>query len=674
MKKFLSMILCIALSLCAVACGGGGDSEGGQSEVTADGKVVIGIPKGWGGGAGSYPLEMLMKAFNEDPNWGNQPIGKYKGAQMKILPQDHPTDANKIETSGGDIISTSYLRDARNGEDYLVDIDDVVRATIPGEEESIHDKIPAQYRDVFTNSNGRYICVPGSTLYCGYTIDTEMFEREQLYIAKAIVGSKEETIDPAYESYNTFYSAKFGIRLYFSAYDGDGLHKYGVGGGKCETNGQFQTEKDDLSCGPDGEFGTNDDGLPSSVIEFLALCDYIRDPSFGAGNSTGGPRTTFYAPVTLSGTYRESYSNSFLDGLLASLAGDLYEKVVQCFDSEGAKVRVVTGFDKTQNLYPGISYIKKPIIEEVVITPETGYYASWMEDKFYAEAALEILHREGYFGYSENNDISHTDTHTNFLFGAYDDKNFREACAFLIEGTFWSMESNDYEAYDKIYRADDSATNRRTEVAPMPVNINEPVTEGNGDQNTFVSDMLAGYSINKKVEMDPDKLEYCKLFLQFYSTEVSLAFLFNSSHFDPLCLRDYNAVMDNPDNADAINKLPFYVNYFNDYHFQRLSQLLASSRRVNGVGDLDGPINYRTNMQYYRRLYASGVFGVGGTMNCYAKLRAAMKPDETIGKTIATFESHMLNKETWGTMYNGYSNVPEADKTYNNVTYTKFVA
>ncbi len=669
MKKLLSMILCIAISLFAVACGGTGDGDSG-SQTTADGKVIITVPQGWGGGAGTAPGEAIMKVFNEDPNWGNQPIGKYKGAYVKYVPQDNPTTAGKIETSGGDIFSTSYLRDARTAQDYVSVIDDIVREDLPGEDLSIHDKIPAQYRDVFTNASGKYISVPNGQLFCGYTIDTEMFEREQLYIANALVGSEEETVDPAYEGFRNYYSATFGIRLYFSDYDGDGYHKYGVGGGKCETNGQFQTEKDDLCCGPDGEFGTNDDGLPSSVIEFLALCDYIRSSQFASR-----ARTNFYAPVTLSGTWRNSYANSFLDGLYASLAGDQYEKSVQCFNSQGEKVRVVTGFDPTQNLYPGIDYIKKPIIEEVVITPETGYYTTWMEDKFYAEAALEILHKEGYFGYSERNDISHTDTHTNFLFGAYDDVNFREACAFLIEGTFWSMESDKVDAYNKIYRADDSATNRRTEVAPMPVNINEPVTEGNGDINTFVADMLSGYAINKKVEMDPDKLAYCKLYIQFAMTEVALAFDFNASHFTNPCLRNYNEVMDNPDNAEMINKFPFKVAYFNDYHFQRLSQILDSSRKVYGVGDLSSTnvINFRTNNTYYRRLYASGVFSVGGTQDCYSKLRN-WKTGQTFGNTISVFQSHMYTKETWSAMYTGYADVPDSQKSYNNITYTTYQA
>ncbi len=670
MKKFLSMILCIAISLFAVACNGNGDNGNGGSGTTADGKVEIIVPAGWGGGAGTDYLKNIMNVFNNDPNWGNQPIGDYKGAVVKINEGlQNPDSVGKVQTIGADIFSTQHIKDVRFAENYLADITDIVKdSNIPGEDESIEDKIPAQYRDVFTSTSGKYIATPSTSLYCGYSIDTEMFEREQLYIAGAFVGSEEETVNTSFESFRSYYSSKFGIRLYFSEYDGDGLNKYGVGGQKSTQNGQIQTDRSDLSCGPDGVCGNNDDGLPSSVIEFLALCDYIRSNDFSEK-----ARTTYYAPVALTGDKnRESYANSFLDGLYASLAGDLYEKCVQCFDSQGAKVRVVTGFTD-QDLYPGISYIKKPIVQEVVITPETGYYVSWMEDKFYAEAALEILHHEDYFNYSEKSDVSYTDTHVNFLWGAYDDKNFREACAFLIEGSFWSMESNDYGAYDAIYRIDDNATNRRTEVAPMPVNINEPVTEGNGDQNTLVASTLNGLAINKKVESDPDKLAYCKLYLQFLQTEVVLAYQFNASQFDYLTLRDYEAVMDNPDNAEMINQLPFYVKYFNEYHFKRLGQLFANSRRVYGVGNLNGHINFRTNADYYSRLYLSGVFGQGKA-NAYATLRKDMAEGATIGQTIAYFEKTMMQKKDWDSMYSGYSSVDDSKKVYNGVVYTPYGA
>ena len=123
MKKLLSLILCISISLFAVACGGGGD-DGGSSE---GGKVKIGIPAGWGGGAGNAYLENLMNYFNNSTEWGNQPIGKYKGAEVVLLQQDVPTHPSSIPMNGGDIISFDHrVGNILQTKDYLVDITDIM--------------------------------------------------------------------------------------------------------------------------------------------------------------------------------------------------------------------------------------------------------------------------------------------------------------------------------------------------------------------------------------------------------------------------------------------------------------------------------------------------------------------------------------------------------------------
>ena len=682
MKKFLSMILCLMISLFAVACGGG-DDDGDDLNVTADNKVVINVPKGWGGGAGNDYMQTLMNYFNESAQWGNQKIGKYNGCKMTLIESDLPSTPASIPTHGGDVIGFDRrIGGMIQAQPYLADITDIVTSDLPGEDQSIEDKTPEFMRPAYTNLDGtRYYGVASSDLWCGYSIDTEMWERECLYIAAAFLYSDPDyaTKCAEYDSYigagvNARHdSNKFGITLYFSDYDGDGKGKYGVSGGKAQNNGQngYTCSREELykegyiCCGPDGVFGTIDDGIPSSVIEVLALCDYIRSPQFAAN-----ARTNFYSPFSLSGTLRDAYANSFLDGMYASLAGENYNDAVYCFDSEGRSVRVVTGYTN-ENLYPGIKYIKKPIVEEVVITPETGYYVTWMEDKYYTEAALEIIKQEGYFGYTERNDVSHTEAQTNFLYGGYSDEEYREACAFFIEGSFWSMEANrsDVNAYQKLYMADDSAVNRRTEFVSMPVNINEPVVEGEGDMNTLCTNLGGFTAINKKVEADADKLAYAKLWLQFLSTEPILAYCYWATHFTPVKLADYDAVVANPEYQSILNELGLQENYYNQYHFAQLRKLTAEtySRRTAAIGNLDISINFRTQSQWYLRMYASGAFGVGGTTNGYENIRKE--------GTIKTFEKQMYTKTSWSNLYgNAYAEVPEAQKSYNNVTYTPYSA
>ncbi len=678
MKKLLSMILCIAISLFAVACGGGGDN----GDVTEGGKVKIGIPKGWGGGSGEDYLQTLMDYFNESEEWGNQPIGKYTGCEIIMLQQDIPTTPSTIPTSGGDIISFDHrVGNILQTKDYLVDITDVMTNKLPGEDKSIVDKIPGDYRFAFSDIAGEhYYGTPGSSTLCGYSIDTEMWERETLYLAGAMLNDDPDYSDyAAYMSgYDFFVSEKFGITIWFSDYDGDGKGKYGIGAGKCVSNGQngYTCSRDEvypnseICVGPDGLHNTMDDGLPSSVIEMLAMCDYIRSPQFSADQEMVGD------PFSISGTYAYSYMNSYLDGLYASLAGENYENVVQRFDSKGKRVRVVTGYTN-ENLYPGIDYIKKPIVKEVVITPECGYYSSWMEDKFYANASAQILKKEGYFGYNESNDISHTAAQLNFLFGGYSDKEYQVPAAFFIEGAFWSMEANraDVNAYNKLYMADDGATNRRTEVAPMPVNINEPVVEGEGDKNTFVAGTLGYTGINAQVESDPDKLAYCKLWLQFQNTDPVLAYSFWATHFYPLTLANYDSVVANPKNQAFFSAVGLQENYFNQYHFAQYRKLASIdySRISYGVGDLNGNINFRTQTIYYKRLYASGVFGVSGNTNAYDWLKLANK--DGVIQCVRAFEAQMYDINSWANLYGtSYNDVDPAKKSYNNVTYTSFGA
>ena len=682
MKKLLSLILCIAISLFAVACGGGGD-DGGSSE---GGKVKIGIPAGWGGGAGTSYMEKLMEYFNESEEWGNQAIGKYTGSEVHLLQQDIPTNASQIPTSGGDIISFDHrVGNILQTKDYLVDITDImVEENIPGEDKAIADKIPGDYKRAFADYSGeRYYGAPGGLTLSSVSIDTEMWERENLFIAGAKLNNAEDydeyAANATRSSLKQFKSEKFGITLWFSDYDGDGTGKYGFPS-KAQNNGQngytcprdeLYLEDEDLICvGPDGQYGTIDDGLPSSVVEMLALCDYIRSPQFAAECQHDK-----YAPFGLSGQYAYSYANYFLEGLYGSLAGENFENVVQRFNSQGEKIRVVTGYTN-ENLYPGIDYIKKPIIKEVVVTPECGYYSSWMEDKFYAEAALEIIKTEGFFGYMERNDISHTGAQLNFLYGGYSDKDEQEACAFFIEGTYWSMEVNreDVNAYNKLYMADDNATNRRTEIISLPTEIHEPVQEGEGDINTFTGGLLGYTSINKQVESDPDKLAYCKLWLQFVNTEYVLAYKFWATHFVQMALADYDSVIANPQYANFFAQIGLQENYFNQYHFAQYRKLASNtySRVVLGVGDLDGPINFRNQTGYYNRIYASGIFGVGGTTQAYDLIWKPNKDGKNTGGAVAAFEKQMYDKGTWQNLYgSAYNDVEDSKKSYNNITYTK---
>ena len=225
------------------------------------------------------------------------------------------------------------------------------------------------------------------------------------------------------------------------------------------------------------------------------------------------------------------------------------------------------------------------------------------------------------------------------------------------------MEADNAEAYARIVAGEDNATNRRTEFASMPVNINEPVCEGDHDEkNTLVSSVVNFTCINKKVESDPDKLAYCKLWLQFINSEPILAYQYWATHFTPIALRDYDEVVNNSEYTEVLAELGLNEKYYNEYHFERLRTLTSSSysNRCYGVGNINIPINYRTQNEYFKRFYTSGVFSKGFD-HTYAELRKS--------GVIRTFEWLMYNRETWSTLYGSTYDKNAADTIYNGVVY-----
>ena len=157
------------------------------------------------------------------------------------------------------------------------------------------------------------------------------------------------------------------------------------------------------SVGPDGEEGTLDDGLPSTIYEFIVLCERMVNDGV--------------QPVQMAGQYPQ-YANPMLDGLMVSLMGP--EKYAATNSLTG-EVEVVTGFTN-ENLVGNIDYIKKPITKTIEISEESGYYMTWQVEKYYAQALLEILDKQsGFFadGSRSVGAVSHLGAQENLIFSGY---------------------------------------------------------------------------------------------------------------------------------------------------------------------------------------------------------------------------------------------------------------
>lgn len=669
MKKLLSLILCISIALFAVACG-----EQGDPDVTEDGKVIIRIPEDWGGGVGTEGTRANADLFEADPNWGNKAYGKYTGVKVELVPGEAPKDVDSLKTTAFSLTSVSRgqtnLSEIKDG---LAPLDDLYASTFPGEDRTLEEKVFPEYRKYFQGGDGHYYGLANNQIHCGYALNTQLWEKDQLYIAAAKVDGDTNFDESIYEDYWSYHSSTFGCTLYFSDYDGDGNGNYPTVDGRPERNGKWQTSKDDLCVGPDGKKGTMDDGQPSSVVEFLTLCEYMEagvtgilaDPRPGEGR--GNTKFTNYDAICYSGKYKSGYDALFLDAFFANLAGgDGYDTVLK-FDSEGREVEVVVGYS-TENLYPGISYIKKPITKKVKITPECGYYATWMVEKYYTEAVMKILQTQGddkdhYFYYGTENSSSHVDAQWDFIYGLYENSAKQSACAYIIDGSYLNNEMRLNGHFDLLLARVDTANDPRMEFAVPPTSIDKPVTcEEEGDDPVLVPISRSANIIPKAVEKDPDKLAAVKAFLLYMRSDVAMARTFMYTGSIGIMLGD--SIMDVIENNPSAHLADHeYFNYYKHKYIEYYSTAYAVDNIKHPIGG--EYINSYTNPDLYKRGYGSGVFYVGARDSCWTSL--------TLESGIKnTFEGSMYFKNTWDKVYKGtqaYASVPEEQKSYNGVVY-----
>ena len=186
---------------------------------------------------------------------------------------------------------------------------------------------------------------------------------------------------------------------------------------------------------------------------------------------------------------------------------------------ENGEVEVVTGYS-TQNAFEGINYIKKPITEKITLTEATGYKSYDMVSRYYSHAFFEIAMREGWL----SNDIStptvsHTGSQRNFIFSGIDDM---PKVGMLVEGSYWYNESEDVNNFVDYTRY---TRNEHRNVAwmPLPVNVTEPVTEGNGKKTTFLDVSSTSCFINAEVAKNPGLEKACKDFMKFLFTDAELS-------------------------------------------------------------------------------------------------------------------------------------------------------
>lgn len=458
--KFLALGLAAVLSVgVAAGCGNGNI---GKDEDTS--KITQISFRQWGGTASSTDwLQQAADRFAAEK--ANEPYesGK-KGVKVEI-------STNKDSDYTSSIPDYDILMDENEANiydmqtrGYLADIDDLVKG--------LQSKIEPQLLPKFKGADGKYYGLPHYSYDVSISYNVDLFKTENLYIAAP---GEENVVN--YKS-SLMPDSSAGVNFVFN-------------------------ENTKKSCGPNGIPNDYDDGLPSSLEEFIVLCDYIKNKKqinpFSISDITGGA----------------NYAFMLIESLWAGMVGTDAMKATTCNFTD-AEVEVVKegalSYDGTL-LNTGI---KMPQTETVVLSDDNGYRMYDMSARYYALSFLELAKNKGWF---KNQQMTNTKAQEFFVLGNYN-ANDNDRCAMLVDSTFWYGESVSGGTLTK-YKSLSGGKEANVSMMPMPVQLTGQVTEGNGKKPTVI-DTSATVFVNKRVEKNEGLFRAVKEFIEFLYSDAEL--------------------------------------------------------------------------------------------------------------------------------------------------------
>lgn len=447
-RKLLSVAFSVFL-ICIMIISGTACGIGEREEVNEDAAVLNVI--NYDGGVGHAWLDAVIERFEVKHADAKYVEGK-KGVDINVL----NTKTVTFEGLNTSEYSVYFAQGVRFNElqamGRLLNISDIVTEKAENGK-SIESKMSEKLSDALKGYDGEYYVLPHYQSFDGVTYNKTVFDENNFYFAA-------EKTD------------------YVSAKEGDPAYGF-VKNADCKK-----------TCGPDGEFDTEDDGLPSSVEEFKRLCEYMKAKSV----------TPF---IYYGGNNGEAYRNKLINALWVSLEGYEGATAQFSFDSGESKSRIVTGFNGG-----------KPVSELKTIKSENMADVYQQESKFYALDFFEYVFKNenNYHSASVNSVYSHTDIQKMFL---------KDGVGMLLEGTYWENEARSSGTFE-IYK---DLKNVETRCMPLPIQGTGSVAEGRGRKPVMI-DTLNAYAFinaNTQSKFGDGIVKLAKDFLKFCYTDESLA-------------------------------------------------------------------------------------------------------------------------------------------------------
>lgn len=461
-KKLACAALAAALPLSMVACGGT-PIGGSVVESVNSSKSQLRVFN-FDGGVGSEWLDRVIEKFEDAYKDESFEDGK-TGVQI----QPEKTKASVLEalsTNGNNVIFSevaNYSQLVSNGD--ILDISDIMdkplnTVTKTSETKTLKSKMYDETLDFYSFKDGKIFALPHYSFFSTLTYNRQLIKDKNLYFAKN------------YDVNATDVDSKF-----------------------------IHNASEDKSCGPDGVYGTEDDGLPSTYTELYDWFNVMKErgvtPIVWAGGEivTGG------------------YINYLLNDVYLSLAGKDEAKLNYTFDSKGKTITIVEKFENGN-----------PVTKEEVITSENYQSMNAELAKYRAIKIVDTILDNSLWqdGACSSTTTSMLDTQQKYI----ESYNIGSPIAIIVEGSYWYNEADDAGYIDDTRsRYSDFDQKNDYQILPLP-RVYEGTykdVEGKDVGKSVYADQADSVAvINANIKDNADLVKLAKTFLAFCYTDEAL--------------------------------------------------------------------------------------------------------------------------------------------------------
>lgn len=457
--KIACAVLAAAMPFAMMACG----PTGGEVIDSVDKTKIQLNVFSYNGGVGSEWLDKVITRFEadyKDATFSNGRTG------VQVLPSKTKSDAfSNMSTNNNHVIFSEVGNYSQLvTQKSVFDISDIMdkplnELTKTTDTKTLKSKMYDETIDFYSFSGGKIYALPHYSFFSTFTYNKQLLTDKNLYFAK----------------------------------------DYDVNG---DLDSKFiHSASEDKSCGPDGIYGTDDDGLPATYTELFDLFNMMKNKNV--------------TPITWAGGEMVSggYVNYLLNNVYLSLAGKDQARLNYTFDSKDKTITIVEKFEGG-----------KAVTKEEKITADNYKKLNSELAKYQAIKVVDTILDNALWqsGDCDSTTTTMLSTQQNYI----ESYNGGTPIAMIVEGSYWYNEA-DNAGYieDTKNRFTDFDAKNNYQILPLP-RVYEGTykdVEGKEVGKAVYADQADSLAvINANIAGDKELVELAKTFLAYCYTDESL--------------------------------------------------------------------------------------------------------------------------------------------------------